>query len=66
MSATEWIASASIDDAPVIRKPTNFAVAMPRFARNAAAIALLLPSWTGASRLGDAPEYAREVTVGSP
>jgi hypothetical protein len=44
VSATEWIDSASIDEAPVTRNPTNFAIAIPRLARNAAAIAFLLPS----------------------
>ncbi len=46
VSATEWIDSASIDEAPVIRKPTNFAIAMPRLARAAARMAFLLPSCT--------------------
>ena len=47
MSASEWIASASIDAAPVSANPTSFAIAIPRFARNAAKIAFLLPSCKG-------------------
>ena len=43
MSATECTASASIDDDPVIRKPTNLAIAMPAFASSAAMIALVPP-----------------------
>ena len=39
MSATEWIASASIDAEPVIANATNFEIAIPRLARNAAKIA---------------------------
>ena len=40
-SATEWKASASIEDAPVTRKPANLATAMPRLARSAATTAIL-------------------------
>nr|BFE48123.1 hypothetical protein GCM10017745_15500 [Saccharothrix mutabilis subsp. capreolus] len=43
VSATECTASASIDDDPVIRKPTNFANAIPALATNAAMIALVPP-----------------------
>ena len=39
MSAREWIASASIDAAPVSTNTTNLLSAIPRFARNAATIA---------------------------
>ena len=42
-SATEWIASASIDAEPEKNHAMNFASAMPMFARNAAMIALLPP-----------------------
>ncbi len=35
-SATEWIASASIDENPVRKNATNFVTAIPRFARSAA------------------------------
>lgn len=38
-SATECTASASIDDAPVMAKPTNLAVAMAPLASRAAMIA---------------------------
>ena len=47
MSATEWMASASRDAEPVMMKPMNFEIAIPRFARKAAMIALRLPSCTG-------------------
>ena len=47
VSAREWIASASSDAEPVIAKPTNFEMAMPRLARNAAMIAWRLPSCIG-------------------
>jgi hypothetical protein len=40
-SATEWNASASIDDAPVNAKPRNLATAMPSLARSAAMTALV-------------------------
>src|SRR5215211_6677362 len=40
-SATEWNASASIEEAPVSRKPTNLATAMPRLASRAAITAPL-------------------------
>jgi hypothetical protein len=43
VSASECTASASIDDEPVTRKPTNFATAIPAFAANAAMIALVPP-----------------------
>jgi hypothetical protein len=43
-SATEWIASASIDDDPVSRKATNFVTAIPMFAAKAVTTALVLPS----------------------
>jgi hypothetical protein len=46
VSATEWMASASRDAAPVTAKPANFAIAMPRLAANAAAIAFRLSSGT--------------------
>jgi hypothetical protein len=42
-SATEWIASASIDEAPVTRKATNLAMAIPRLASKAAMIAVVPP-----------------------
>jgi hypothetical protein len=35
-SATEWKASASMVEAPVIRNPTSLATAMPRLASRAA------------------------------
>jgi hypothetical protein len=50
VSATEWIDSASMEAAPVNRNATNFAVAIPRLARNAAKIARLPPSVTAAVR----------------
>ena len=65
MSATEWMASASIDEAPVTKNPANFATAMPRFARNAAAIALLLPSCTPLPAGGDRGQYARPRSAGA-
>ena len=40
-SALEWIPSASIVDDLVIAKPTNFAIAIPRFAISAARIVFL-------------------------
>ena len=43
-SATEWTDSASIELEPVSRYATNFVMAMPRFAANAATIALVPPS----------------------
>jgi hypothetical protein len=43
VSATEWTPSASIDDEPVIAKPTNFASAIPAFADRAAMIAFEPP-----------------------
>ena len=43
MSASECTASASIDDEPVIRKPMNFAIAMPALAASAATIARVPP-----------------------
>ena len=43
VSASEWIASASIDAAPVSANATNLLSAIPRFARNAAMIARLEP-----------------------
>ena len=43
-SATEWIASASIDDAPVRAKAANFVTAMKQLASNAAMTALVPPS----------------------
>jgi hypothetical protein len=46
-SATEWKASASIEDAPVIRNPMNLAAAMPRLARRAAMTAMVLCSRSG-------------------
>ncbi len=39
VSASEWMASASIDAAPVTANATNLLSAMPRLARNAATIA---------------------------
>src|SRR5262245_46571283 len=44
VSATEWIASASIDAEPVNTKAANLLSAIPRFARNAAMIARREPS----------------------
>src|SRR5581483_6919266 len=44
VSAAEWMASASSDAAPVKANATTFDSAMPRLARNAAAIARRLPS----------------------
>jgi hypothetical protein len=41
VSATEWNASASIEDAPVTRNPANLATAMPRLARRAATAAVM-------------------------
>src|SRR3954451_18339838 len=43
-SATEWMASASIEEAPVSRNARNFMTAMPVFASRAATTALLPPS----------------------
>ena len=43
MSAKEWIASASIEAAPVTMKPITLAIAIPRLAMKAATIARLLP-----------------------
>ena len=43
-SATEWIASASIEENPVRKKAMNFVAAMPRFASSAAMTALVPPS----------------------
>jgi hypothetical protein len=43
VSATECTASASIDDEPVIKNPTNLAAAIPAFATNAAMMALVPP-----------------------
>ena len=40
-SATEWIASAIIDAEPVITKPMNLEMAMPRLAASAATTALV-------------------------
>ena len=45
VSASECIASASRPAEPVMTKPTSLATAMPRLARNAAMIALRLPSF---------------------
>ena len=47
VSATEWMASASIEADPVTANATNFAAAMPRLARNAATIARRVPSCIG-------------------
>lgn len=49
VSATEWMASASIDDAPVKANPMNLAMAKPRLAKNAARIALV--PWEPAAML---------------
>ena len=46
VSAIEWTVSASRLADPVRRNPTNFVRAIPRLARNAASIALRLPSVT--------------------
>ena len=43
VSATLWMASASIDDAPVKTKATNLAMASPRLAKRAARIAFVPP-----------------------
>ncbi|GAA3822893.1 hypothetical protein GCM10022380_47360 [Amycolatopsis tucumanensis] len=43
VSATECTDSASMDDDPVIRNPTNFAAAIPALAINAATIAFVPP-----------------------
>ena len=43
-SATEWIASESIELDPVKPHATNFATAMPRFAPSAASTAFVPPS----------------------
>ena len=43
-SATEWIASDSIDDEPVKAKATNLLSAMPRLAASAATTAFMPPS----------------------
>src|SRR5262245_1328718 len=40
-SATEWIASANIEDAPVIAKAMNLDTAIPRLAHSAATTALV-------------------------
>jgi hypothetical protein len=37
------MASANIDEDRVMKKPISFAIAMPRLAKNAAMIALVLP-----------------------
>ncbi|GLJ62721.1 hypothetical protein GCM10017576_28520 [Microbacterium barkeri] len=42
-SATEWMASASIDAEPEMIHPMNFAIAIPMFAAKAARIALPPP-----------------------
>jgi hypothetical protein len=44
-SATEWTDSASIELDPVSKYATNFVMAMPTFAANAATIALVPPSF---------------------
>jgi hypothetical protein len=43
-SATEWIASASMEENPVRKKARNLVAAMPRFASSAAMTALVPPS----------------------
>src|SRR6185312_3883503 len=43
-SATEWMASASIDEDPVRKKAMNLVTAMPRLAARAAKIAFVPPS----------------------
>ena len=43
MSATEWIASASSEAAPVTAKPTNLAIAIPKLAASAASTAFRSP-----------------------
>ena len=43
-SATEWIASASIELTPVRKNATNFVTAIPRLASSAATTALVPPS----------------------
>ena len=52
MSATEWTPSASIEDDPVIAKPTNFATAIPALADRAAMIALEPPDADTATSWG--------------
>src|SRR5690606_33629767 len=57
-SATEWIASASIEADPESAHAMNFATAMPRFARSAATIALLPPDALMAPSLRRSPSRA--------
>ena len=60
-SATEWMASASIEAEPVMTKPTSLATAMPGLASRAATTALLpcpCPA-IAAQRTGGPPDPAR-------
>ena len=61
-SATEWIASASIEENPVRKNARNLVAAIPRFARSAAMTARVPPSvdmlailgrWTGSGGSAD-------------
>ena len=58
VSATEWTASASIAPDPVTAKPTNFMIAMPRLAANAATTAVVECS------SADIERHARRTSAG--
>src|SRR4051812_35939208 len=61
VSAPECTASANIEAAPVRRKPTSLATAMPALAARAAKIAFRLPSCTGPFLVG-----GEQVAVAEP
>ena len=61
-SATEWMASASIDEAPVSRNARNFVTAIPVLARSAATTALVLPSVDMRGRLPVTAGAAQSLT----
>ena len=64
-SATEWMASASIEENPVRKKARNFVAAIPRFARSAATTALVPPSVDMVAILGRDPAGAARRGRGS-
>src|SRR5215212_2903687 len=63
VSATEWIDSASIDAEPVTAKAKNLEIAIPRLARNAAMIALRVPSADIAHQPHTLRRHAHELAV---
>src|SRR6478736_1240053 len=65
-SATEWIASASIDEKPVRKNARNFVTAIPRFASNAATTAAVPPSVDMVAILGCRHRRGRPAPRASP